>query len=67
MFEYKTELLPTGLKLWFRDNANEEDLAQLDALIMQKEAEGWEFVNYSFMGNSFASRSFFAVTFRRAK
>lgn len=67
MFEYKTELLQTGLKLWFRDSANEEELAQLDALIMQREAEGWEFVNHTFMANSFGSRSFFAVTFRRPK
>lgn len=67
MFEYKTELLPTGLKWGFRDSANEEELAQLDALIMQREAEGWEFVNHSFMANSFGARSFFAVTFRKPK
>ena len=67
MFEYKTELLSTGPKWGFRDSANEEELAQLDALIMQRESEGWEFVNHSFMANSFSTRSFFAVTFRRAK
>ena len=42
MFEYRTELFGTGLKLWFRDSANEQELAQLDEFITQKQAEGWE-------------------------
>lgn len=67
VFEYKTELFGTGLKLWTRDSANEKELAQLDEFIMQKQAEGWEFVSHSFMANSFGTRSFFAVTFRRQK
>ena len=64
MFEYKTELFGTGLKLGFRDNATEAELSQLDEFIMKKEAEGWEFVTYSFMAISFGARSFFAVTFQ---
>ncbi|MBR2241413.1 MAG: DUF4177 domain-containing protein [Clostridia bacterium] len=67
MYEFKTELLKSSLKLGFRDSANEKDLKNLDELIMKRQEEGWELVTYSYMTNSFGSRSFFAITFKRNK
>ena len=43
MYIYKTEILRASFK-WFTDKANEEDIEQLDKLINEKAADGWELV-----------------------
>ena len=66
MYEYKSELLKTRIK-WVNDSANEKDLADLDELLMKRQEEGWELVNYSYMTNIVGIRSYFVITFRRSK
>lgn len=48
MYIYKTEILRASFK-WFTDKANEEDIEQLDKLINEKAADGWELVTYNYM------------------
>ena len=66
MFEYKSEVLTTTIKLW-GDSASETDVSNLDALINRRTAEGWEFVTYSYMANVTRWRSAILVTFRKEK
>lgn len=66
MYTYKSELLKVGVKM-FSDKANDKDIEALDALINQRTAEGWEFVNYNYMATSQQIKGAFVVTFRKAK
>ena len=67
MYEYKTELLETSVKWGFKDSASKKDLKVLDEFIQAKIDDGWELVTYSYMANTFATRSAFAITFKRKK
>ncbi len=64
MYCYKTEILPVSTK-FFSDKANEEDAAELDALLNQRAAEGWELATYDYMATSSQIRGAFIVTFRK--
>jgi len=64
MYRYKTEILFVGTKFW-SDKANERDAAELDALLNQRAAEGWELVTYDYMATSSQIKGAFIVTFRR--
>ena len=66
MFEYKTEILKTGVK-WFSDKANEADVSELDELINERASEGWELVTYSYMSTSLQTRGATLITFRKQK
>jgi len=66
MFEYKTEVLKTGLK-WFSDKANQADVSALDDLINTRASEGWELVTYSYMATSVQARGATLITFRRER
>jgi len=66
MFEYKTEVLKTGIK-WVSDKANEADVSALNDLINQRAAEGWELVTYSYMATSLQARGATLMTFKRQK
>ena len=66
MFEYKSEILKTGVS-WVTDKATDKDLANLDALINERATEGWELVTYSYMSTSTQIRGAFAITFRKQK
>ena len=48
MYTYKSEILWVSSK-WFSDKANEKDLAELDELLNERAAEGWELVTYDYM------------------
>ena len=48
MYIYKTEILRASFK-WFTDKANEEDIEQLDKLINEKAADGWELVTQNYV------------------
>lgn len=61
---YKTEILKTGVK-WFSDKANEQDIAALNDLLIQRALEGWELVTYDYMCTSFQMKGAFVVTFRK--
>jgi len=66
MFEYKTEILKTGIK-WLSDKANEADVSSLDELINKRASEGWELVTYSYMATSIQARGATLITFRKQK
>lgn len=62
MYTYKTEILMVGSK-WFSDKANEKDAAELDELLNQRSAEGWDLVTYDYMATSVQVRGAFIITF----
>ena len=66
MYIYKTEILSASFK-WFTDKANEEDIEQLDKLINEKAADGWELVTYNYMATSTQWKGGFLITFRKEK
>ena len=65
MYTYKSEILWVSSK-WFSDKANETDLAELDELLNERAAEGWELVTYDYMATSLQARGAFVITFRKA-
>ncbi len=64
MNTYKTEILKVGTKFW-SDKANEKDITELDELLNQRYAEGWELVTYDYMATSSQIRGAFVITFRK--
>jgi hypothetical protein len=66
MYEYKTEILFTGLNM-FTDKADARDASQFDEVFTQKCVDGWELLTYSYMATAFSVRGALLVTFRRAK
>ena len=64
MYQYKSEILMVGTK-WFSDKANDKDAAELDALLNQRAAEGWELVTYDYMATSVQVKGAFIITFRK--
>jgi hypothetical protein len=64
MYIYKTEILKVGVKFW-SDKANEQDAAELDALLNQRAREGWELVTYDYMATSSQIKGAFIIAFRR--
>ncbi len=64
MYTYKSEILKVGVKFW-SDKANEQDAAELDALLNQRAREGWELVTYDYMATSSQIKGAFIITFRR--
>ncbi len=64
MYTYKTEILKVSTK-WFSDKANENDIAELDELLNERAAEGWELVTYDYMATSVQIKGAFVITFRR--
>ena len=66
MYIYKTEILSASFK-WFTDKANEEDIEQLDKLINEKAADGWELATYNYMATSTQWKGAFLITFRKEK
>ena len=65
MYTYKTEILKVSTKFW-SDKASPEDAAELDSLLNQRAAEGWELVTYDYMATSAQIRGAFIVTFKKA-
>ena len=66
MYEYKTEILRTGLKL-FSDKASESDASQFNEVFSEKCTDGWELLTYTYMQEVFGARGSLLVTFRRMK
>ena len=66
MYIYKTEILRASFK-WLTDKANEEDIEQLDKLINEKAADGWELATYNYMATSTQWKGAFLVTFRKER
>ncbi len=64
MYTYKSEILKVGVK-FFSDKANEDDIAELDALINQRASEGWELATYDYMATSSQIKGAFIVTFKK--
>ena len=64
MYKYKSEILRVSMK-WFSDKANEKDIAELDELINQRAAEGWELATYDYMATSTQWKGAFVVTFKK--
>ncbi len=64
MYTYKSEILWVSTK-WLSDKVNEKDLQELDALINQRSAEGWELVTYDYMATSVQIKGAFVITFRK--
>lgn len=64
MYIYKSEIIKTGFKFW-SDKANEDDAAELDALLNARSAEGWELVTYDYMATSYQVKGAFIITFRK--
>ena len=66
MYEYKTEILRTGVK-WFSDKANEEDVSQFNEIFTERCVDGWELLTYSYMATSIQVKGALLVTYRRKK
>ena len=64
MYTYKTEILKVGTKFW-SDKADAKDAAELDELLNQRAAEGWELATYDYMATSTQIKGAFIVTFRK--
>lgn len=64
MYIYKTEILIVSTK-WFSDKANERDISELDELLNERAASGWELVTYSYMATSLQVKGGFVITFRK--
>lgn len=65
MYRYKTEILPVSMK-FFTDKATGKDAEELDALLNQRAAEGWELAAYDYMATSTQIKGAFIITFKRA-
>jgi len=66
MYDYKTEIVYTGLK-WLSDKASEADAQEFNQLFIDRCVDGWELVTYSYMATSLQAKGALLVTFRRAK
>ena len=66
MYEYKTEILTTGLK-WFSDKASEADASQFNEIFTARCTDGWELLTYSYMATSLQAKGALLVTYRRKK
>ena len=66
MYEYKTEILFTGLN-WFSDKADAKDASQFDEVFADRCVDGWELLTYSYMATTFSVRGGLLCTFRREK
>ena len=66
MYEYKTEILSAGIR-WVKGKATEADASSLDNLLNQRDAEGWELVNYVYTTEVLNVSANFILTFRKAK
>ena len=64
MYQYKSEILKVGVKMW-SDKADEKDLEKLDALLNERAAEGWELVTYDYMATSVQVQGAFVLTLRK--
>ena len=64
MYIYKSEILPVSMKL-FSDKANEKDVMELDEVLNQRAAEGWELVNYDYMATATQIKGAFLITYRK--
>ena len=66
MYEYKTEVVSTEVKL-FSDKANEFDVQKFNQIFGERCSDGWELVTYSYMATSLQVRGALLVTYRRKK
>ena len=66
MYDYKTEIITTGLK-WFSDKATETDAQEFNQLFVDRCVDGWELVSYSYMATSLQIKGALLVTFRKLK
>ena len=66
MYTYKTEILMLGVK-WFSDKATPEVAAELDRLLNERAADGWELATYDYMATSSQLKGAFIITFRKEK
>ena len=66
MYEYKTEILGTGVK-WFSDKANESDISQFNEIFTERCVDGWELLTYSYMATALQVKGALLVTYRRIK
>ena len=66
MYEYKTEILSTGVK-WFSDKASEADIAQFNDIFTERCVDGWELLTYSYMATAIQVKGALLVTYRRKK
>lgn len=67
MFEYHVELLTEIRMKVLGAEFNKKELDQLNELINQKAADGWELVTHSITTNTFAKSFAILATFRREK
>jgi hypothetical protein len=66
MYEYKTEILSTGIKL-FSAKANEADVSQFNEIFTESCVDGWELLTYSYMATALIVKGALLVTYRRLK
>ena len=64
MYTYRSEILTVGTKL-FSDKADVKDAAELDELLNERAAQGWELVTYDYMATSVQIKGAFIITFHR--
>ena len=66
MYEYKSEVLKKGLR-WTKGAATDADASNLDKLLNERAAEGWELVTYVYTTEVLNVSATMLLTFRKAK
>ena len=66
MYEYRSETLKKGIR-WVKGAATEADASNLDELLNERAAEGWELVAYAYTGELANVSVTMLITFRKAK
>ena len=64
MYKYRTEIMKVRTKL-LTEKADERDIQELDELINDRAAEGWELVTYDYMCTDYQISGAFVITFRK--
>lgn len=66
MYEYKSEILKKGIR-WVKGAATEADANNLDVILNERAAEGWELVTYAYTTEVANVSATMLLTFKRAK
>jgi len=66
MYEYKTEILSTGVKV-VTDKASEADIVKFNDIFTERCVDGWELLAYSYMATTLQFKGALLVTYRRKK
>ena len=64
MVKYESEILKMSFK-FLKSSIKEEEIAELDRVINERAAKGWELVTYTFMGDGGSFGRGVLITFKK--